>query len=270
MAVLLTLLLLSLLSARAAIAAGGRYVLVGGTAGEQAQVRRALDASAFDWSLVSTQVTIHIVHGLALSYSTPGDSWLDAGLLDSGRFSWGVVQMEYGQQVQYAIQDAQERAELTIALGARQWCYDDPALPAGVNACERFAATLAWAYWPSNDNAMKPTGTGDWSASIDPTDFRALLARLLGAPDTIDGPRNLAGLASDATRLTRVRCRPGLHRPQYVCPLPHDEAGRSGEIRRPPRLVQRTSPARTTSSTVKWPRRSDRLVASGRCATQAG
>lgn len=191
-AVLVTLLVLMLLSARAAVAAGGRYVLVGGTAAEQAQVRRALDASAFDWSLVPAQVTIHIVRGLPLSYSTPGDSWLDAGLLDGGRFSWGVVQMEYGQQVQYAIEDAQVRAQLTSALGARQWCYDDPALPAGANACERFAAMLAWAYWPSNDNSMKPAGAGDWSASIDPGDFRVLVARLLGAPDPIDASRSLA------------------------------------------------------------------------------
>jgi len=184
--------LVVLLSARAAAAAGGRYVLVGGSPDEQAQVRRALDASAFDWSLVPTEVVIHIVGGLPLSYSTPGNTWLDADLLDSGRFSWGVVQMEYGQQVQYAIEDGQEQAELTTELGAGQWCYENPALPAGANACERFAATLAWAYWPSDDNSMKPAGAGDWSASLDPKDFRLLLARLLGAPDTIDGLRSLA------------------------------------------------------------------------------
>ena len=103
----------------------------GGTPAEQAQVRRALDASAFDWGLVPTEVTIHIVRGLVFSYSTPGDTWIDAELLDSGRFSWGVVQMEYGQQVQFAIEDAQLQAELTIALGAQQWCYEDPSLSAG-------------------------------------------------------------------------------------------------------------------------------------------
>jgi hypothetical protein len=184
--------LVALLSARAAAAAGGRYVFAGGTLGEQAQVRRALDASAFDWSLVPTQVTIHIVRSLPLSYSTPGSVWLDANLLDSGQFSWGVVQMEYGQQVQYAIQDVQLRAELTGQLGAQQWCYDDATQPRGVNACERFAATLAWAYWPSNDNSMKPAGAGDWSAAMDPKSFRTLLARLLGVPDAIDGSRSLA------------------------------------------------------------------------------
>jgi hypothetical protein len=179
-------------TANPAAAAGGKYVIVGGTAGEQSQVRQALNASTFDWNVVPTQVTIHIAHNIPLSYSTPGQTWLDANLLDAGQFSWGVVQMEYGQQVQYSLQDAAVRAELTTRLGAQQWCYDNPTLPRGVNACERFAATLAWAYWPSDANSMKPAGTGDWSASMDPKVFRNLLAQTIGAPDAIDA-RSLAG-----------------------------------------------------------------------------
>jgi hypothetical protein len=159
-------------------------------------VRQALNASAFDWDVVPTQVTIHIVRDIPLSYSTPGQTWLDADLLDIGQFSWGVVQMEYGQQVQYSLQDPAVRAELTTRLGARQWCYDDPTLPRGANACERFAATLAWAYWPSDANSMKPAGAGDWSASMDPKAFRTLLAQTIGAPDTIDG-RDLAAAQSE-------------------------------------------------------------------------
>jgi hypothetical protein len=158
-------------------------------------VRQALNASTFDWNVVPTQVTIHVARNIPLSYSTPGQTWLDAGLLDTGQFSWGVVQMEYGQQVQYSLQDAAVRAELTTRLGAQQWCYDDPTLPRGVNACERFAATLAWAYWPSVANSMKPAGAGDWSASMDPKAFRTLLAQTIGAPDTIDA-RGLAAVQS--------------------------------------------------------------------------
>jgi len=174
------------ITANPAAAAGGNYVIAGGTASEQAQVRDALNASSFDWNIVPTQVTIHIARGLPLSYSTPGQTWLDAALLDSGQFSWGVVQMEYGQQVQYSIEDTQIRAQLTSDLGAQQWCYDNPSLPRGVNACERFAATLAWAYWPSDANSMKPAGSTDWSASMNPKAFRTLLSQLIDAPDTID------------------------------------------------------------------------------------
>lgn len=180
--------------ANVAHAGGGRYVFAGGTAAEQAQVHAALDASTFDWDIVPTQVTIHIVRGLASSYSTRGQIWLDANVLDAGVFSWGVVQMEYGQQVQFALLDQAEQARLTTALGASQWCYEDPSLPRGDNGCERFSATLAWAYWPAAQNSMQPAGPNDWSASMNPADFRALLARLIGAPDPIGTPslRNLA------------------------------------------------------------------------------
>ena len=162
-------------------AAGGSYVFAGGTAAEQAQVRAALDASSFDWGLVPLRVRIHIARGLAESYSTPGQIWLDANLLDAGTFSWGVVQMEYAQQVQFALLDEAMKARLTALLGARQWCYENTSLPVGDNGCERFAATLAWAYWPTAANSMEPTGPGDWSASMDVAGFRALLAQLLAA-----------------------------------------------------------------------------------------
>ena len=175
-------------------AGGGDYVFAGGTAAEQAQVREALGASSFDWDLVPTQVRIHIERGIPESYSTPGQIWLDANLLDTGTFSWGVVQMEYGQLVQFALFDDATKAELTTLLGGRQWCYEVASLPRGDNGCERFAATLAWAYWPSAANSMEPTGPGDWSASMDAAGFRALLAQLIGAPEPGDlWLRDLAG-----------------------------------------------------------------------------
>jgi hypothetical protein len=186
LAVLAALLLLAGVTPTPAAAAGGDYVIHGGTPAEQTVVRQALAASSFDWGTVTTQVVIHVAAGIAVSYSLPGQTWLDANLLDSGQFAWGVVQMEYAQQVQFSIASAQTRAELTAALGARQWCYDDPSLPRGANGCERFAAMLAWAYWPSAANSMKPSGASDWSASMSPYAFRALLAQTIAAPDTID------------------------------------------------------------------------------------
>jgi opacity protein-like surface antigen len=79
--------------AGSAQAAGGNYVFDGGTQAEQQQVRAGLNASSFDWSLVPSQITIHIGRGISTSYALPGQIWLDANLLDSGRFAWGTVQM---------------------------------------------------------------------------------------------------------------------------------------------------------------------------------
>jgi hypothetical protein len=177
---------LALVLAGSCRAGGGNYAFTGGTTAEQAQVRAALESSSFDWDLVPTQVRIHIERGIPESYSTPGQIWLDANVLDAGKFSWGVVQMEYGQQVQFALLDQAMKARLTPLLGARQWCYESASLPRGENGCERFSATLAWAYWPSAENSMQPSGPGDWSASTNAADFRALLAQLIGAPDPID------------------------------------------------------------------------------------
>jgi hypothetical protein len=189
---------LALALAPAALASGGHYTFAGGTSGEQQQVTQALEASTFDWNLVPAQVTIHIVRGIPVSYSTPGQIWLDADLLDSGSFAWGVVQMEFGQQVQYTLLDADARSRLVGLLGARQWCYDDPTLARGSNACERFAAMLAWSYWPSAANSMRPAGSSDWSASMSPKAFRTLLVQLIGAPDPLDSSTSQAALRATA------------------------------------------------------------------------
>jgi len=154
----------ALVLAGVAEAAGGNYTIAGGSQVERSQVVQALEASRFDWSRVPGPVTIHIAQGVGDSHSTPGQIWLDAGLLDTGTFSWGVVQMEYAQQVQFSLLNDQQRTQLVPLLGARQWCYEDPTLLPGANACERFAATLAWAYWPSPQNCMQPSGVDDWYA----------------------------------------------------------------------------------------------------------
>ena len=89
-----------LLFSAPAYAGGGNYAFAGGTASERDQVRRALDASSFPWSIVPGTVTIHLIRGHD-SEATPGNVWVDANLLDGTTFGWGVVQHEYAHQVDF-------------------------------------------------------------------------------------------------------------------------------------------------------------------------
>jgi hypothetical protein len=179
---------LSLVLAPQALAAGGNYVFDGGTPAQQTQVRSALDASAFPWSVVPRQVTIHIAR-YEFSHARPGHIYLDADLLGGGRFAWATVQDEYAHQVDFFLFDAATRARLTGELGARDWCYGVSGLDHDQYGCERFASTLVWAYWPSKHNAYRPTSPNDESAAMAPARFRALLADLIGAPRTAAGAR---------------------------------------------------------------------------------
>ena len=163
---LLLLCALALVCAPGASAAGGRYVFDGGTRAEQAQVRAALAASSFDWDIVPGPVLIHI-GTRDTPHATPGEIWLDQRLLDAGRFSWGVVQHEYAHQVDFAVLNDAMRVQLHTLLGGSSWWDGDhDALD-----CERFADLVAWSYWPSPDNVMRP-GTGQ-------VRFRAALDALL-------------------------------------------------------------------------------------------
>lgn len=164
-----------------ASAGGGRYTLVGGTKPERQTVVSALEASSFDWSLVRMRVTIQIVRGLD-SQAVPGKIWLDADLLDAGTFSWGVVQHEYAHQVDYALLDDTVRSRLLPLLGGSVWCYTSAELSHGEYGCERFASTLAWSYWPSPENCLRPEWPGDESSALPPHRFRALLDSLLQRP----------------------------------------------------------------------------------------
>ena len=155
-------------SAPTAFARGGNYSFDGGTPAQRAQVEKALAASSFDWSLVRNQVTIHIERDMD-SHATPGAVWLDSRLLDSGRFSWGVVQHEFAHQVD-------------CLLGAKAWCWDTSGFQHADYGCERFASTLAWAFWQNGDNCMKPASKADESAGMAPAAFRATIARLLNVP----------------------------------------------------------------------------------------
>ncbi len=168
-------------------AAGGHYVFDGGSRAEQSQVRQALNASSFNWSVVPATITVHIARG-HYSEATYGEIWLDADLLDSGIFSWGVVQHEYAHQVDFFLLNDTRRAMLA-GLGGKAWWATGAAASGAPNGTlahadltsERFASTLAWAYWPSPSNSMRPTSTSDESAAMAPAAFRSLLARVLAA-----------------------------------------------------------------------------------------
>jgi hypothetical protein len=155
----------------------GSYTFDGGTKKERETVVAALEASSFDWTLIPGPVTIHIVPGEP-SRSLPHEIWLDADLLDAGEFAWGVVQHEYAHQVDYLLLDDAERDLLLHELGGRDWCYGVPGLAHDQYGCERFASTLAWSFWPSRENSMRPTHRGDESAAMAPAQFRALVSKL--------------------------------------------------------------------------------------------
>jgi hypothetical protein len=161
--------------------AAGSYTFVGGTKKERATVLAALEASSFDWALLPGPTTIHIVRGEP-SRSLPHEVWLDADLLDSGEFAWGVVQHEFGHQVDYLLLDDAQRALLLNELGGRDWCYSVPGLAHDQYGCGRFASTFAWSFWPSRENSMRPDHPGDESAAMAPARFRALVMRLTSRP----------------------------------------------------------------------------------------
>ncbi len=180
----LLVVLAALALAPSALAGGGSYVFDGGSPREQAQVRSALEASSFDWNLVPATVMIHLRQGVQPS-SSRGHVWLDTDLLAAGRFGWAVVQDEYAHQVDFFLLTPAMRAELTQALGAQAWCYENSRVQAhSAQGCERFTSVLPWAYWRSKDNAYRPESKSDESAAMAPAKFRALLARMIVAPPT--------------------------------------------------------------------------------------
>lgn len=205
---LLLLAVIALVLAPNAAARGGAYSFDGGTRAEQGQVKAALDASSFDWGVVPGQVTIHIARGAA-SHATAGAIWLDSDLLDSGRFSWGVVQHEYAHEVDFAVLDDPARTRIGTALGTGTWCYGDApmTLQHDEYGCERFASTLAWAYWPSPDNCMRPSALGAESGAVSPGVFRALLVSVLGPAAQPAVPVRL--LSAFSTRARRARAALG-------------------------------------------------------------
>ena len=170
-----------------ALAAGGTYSFAGGTPVEQATVRSALQASSFDWGLLPQAVVVH-VGTYGESYSVYGNVFLDASLLHSGRFAWGVVQHEFAHQVDFMLFDDAKRAIFEQRLGGKDWCYGVTGLKHAEYGCEKFASELAWAYWSSPANSMRPSGSDGEAAGMPVAQFRALLAQALGAPGIASAP----------------------------------------------------------------------------------
>jgi hypothetical protein len=191
-------------SAAGAGAAGARVDIVGGTPRQQATVQAALDASSFDWSVLPRTITVHIGN-VGESYSTYGDVYLDASLLNAGRWAWGVVQHELGHQVDFFLFDDAKRATMLKLLGGTDWCYGVQGLKHSDYGCERFASELAWAYWQSPDNSMRPTQPGDEAGFMPAAEFRATLAQLLGRPSLAQAPSQAKAFAPATAKKPKRR-----------------------------------------------------------------
>ena len=152
------------------------YSFAGGTARERETVRAALAASSFDWGRVPGHVTIHLVPG-GSCYATPGQIWLGRRALVHGRAAWGLIQHEYGHEVDYFLLDARARASLDRALGGKTW-WPNGRWRHDQYGAERFASTLAWSYWPSPHNTLVRYARAE-STAMRPAAFRRLVNRLL-------------------------------------------------------------------------------------------
>ena len=194
--------------APAAFAAGGNYGFDGGSQAEQTQVTAALNASSFPWGVVPGPVVVHIQRDVA-SAAAPNQIWLDANLLDSGRFSWGVVQHEYAHQVDFALLDDASRAQLHSILGGSAWSGAEGHSNLD---CERFADLVSWSYWSSSDNVMKPLSTQDEGGQVTPTVFRAALAAILpGLPTASPAPALVVKAAPVIRATAAVSVKPAKH-----------------------------------------------------------
>jgi hypothetical protein len=167
-------------------ARGGDYVFDGGTPRQRAQVRIALDTSSFDWSIVPARIVIHLRKSTD-TYAVRGEIFVDADLLDSGIFAWGPIQHEYAHQVDFYLLNRAKRATLLRLLGGRSWFAAGSSVAGfrrkyqhALYGCERFASTLAWAYWMSPDNSLRPQSANDEAAAMEPARFRRLLEQMLG------------------------------------------------------------------------------------------
>jgi len=147
-----------LASASPARSSGGDYVFIGGSEPARETVRAALGASSFDWDRVPHTITIRIA-GCGCAGAKPGEILLDEQVLTStsfgARYAWGIVQHEYAHQVAYLMLDRRDRRRVIRLLGGSDWCYEVAGLPHDEHACERFAATFAWAFWPSRRNISR-------------------------------------------------------------------------------------------------------------------
>ena len=139
-------------------AAGGDYVIEGGSAEAQATVRAALDASRFDFDRVPARITIRI-SGCGCAGAQPGLIVLDESVLvdDSlgEKYSWGLIQHEYAHQIDYFLLQDDDRASVRRVLGGKDWCYEKMGLAHDQHGCERLADVVSGAFWPTQDNVLR-------------------------------------------------------------------------------------------------------------------
>jgi hypothetical protein len=172
---------LALPLSQGALASGGNYTITGGTPAEQATVRAALNASTFNWSILPQTIQVTIQPGAGES-ATPGSVSIDSQLLDMGEFGWAIVQHEFAHQIDFLLLTDAQRAQIAQAIGGSQWAPSGTALPHSAYTAERFASLVAWAYWQSPQNSLRPNSTSDEAGGMPAPAFRTLLAQLLNIP----------------------------------------------------------------------------------------
>jgi hypothetical protein len=179
----LAALLASLALAGTAQAAGGSYMLEGGSPEAQETVRAALNASAFDFNRVPAQITIRI-SDCGCAGARPGLIVLDEAVLTDtslgDRYSWALIQHEYAHQIDYFLFEDADRAAVRKALGGRDWCYEKAGLAHDAHACERFADVFAWAFWPARKNILR-SDAKTFASGQTPTQLRAFVNSLLAS-----------------------------------------------------------------------------------------
>jgi hypothetical protein len=176
-------LLASLALAGTAQAAGGNYVIEGGSPQTQETVRAALNASSFDFNRVPAQITIKISR-CGCAGARPGVIVLDEAVLSDtslgSRYSWGIIQHEYAHQIDYFLFQESDRAAVRRTLGGQDWCYEVARLGHDEHGCERFADVFSWAFWPAKGNILRADAKAI-APKMTPKKLRAFVNRLLAA-----------------------------------------------------------------------------------------
>jgi hypothetical protein len=110
------------------------------------------------------------------------------------KYAWGIVQHEYAHQVAFFVLDAHDRRRVRQWLGGSDWCYDDPSVDHDDHACERFASSLAWAYWARHRRKIMAVHT-----AVTAAEFREMLPTVLGIGEESIVPQGLPSRRSSPT-----------------------------------------------------------------------
>ena len=171
----------SLVLTGTAQAAGGDYVIEGGSPKARETVQAALETSRFDFDRVPSRITIKITN-CGCAGARAGLIVLDEKVITDtslgARYSWGLIQHEYAHQIDYFLLQDHDRVAVRRALGGKAWCYERDGLSHDANACERFADVVSWAFWPSLDNVLREDAKV-FAPNFTAKEARAFVNRLL-------------------------------------------------------------------------------------------